>query len=178
MNQILIEQYKILHQTQKNYGNAATYLKHILEIIKRDKHESILDFGCGKGELARKLCVDLIHASQCVYCYDPAIERFSTLPNGDFDLVIANDVFEHFDPKEVDEELKLINYIARRGIFANISCRSAIHHLPNGTNCHTTLLKPNEWLKLMDRLFVGKTLISKQYNEKNKNLRVYYCVDK
>lgn len=150
-----------------------------MELIIRDKHTTILDFGCGKGQLIRQLVNNLKNIEtndtmRWIYGYDPAMPAYEILPNHTFDLVIANDVFEHFDPKEVDEELKLINHLSTRGIFANISCRAAVHHLPNGQNCHTTLMKPDEWLALMNRLFIGKKLVHKQYNEKNKNLRVYY----
>ncbi len=177
MNKTLIEQYRDLHQKNPSYGNGATYLKHITEVINRYGFTTGLDFGCGKGYLTRelnKLKLKLHFDNYfCCDAYDPAIPEYSGEPTAS-ELVIANDVLEHFEFSELESELTHVNNLATRAIFANISCRPAVHHLPDGRNCHTCVMPPLSWIEVMDNVFHDKVLVEKQYYEGNKNLRVLY----
>ena len=49
---IWIEEYKKFHKEHSNYGSGGAikfYWKHIDDLIKDTKAETLLDFGCGKG---------------------------------------------------------------------------------------------------------------------------------
>lgn len=104
--------------------------------------------------------------------YDPAIPAYATLPEGHFDMIVANDVFEHFDPDELDEELKLINDKCDI-LFANISCRPATQNLPDGRNAHTCLMSFQEWIAVLLRIFSNsKITIHYEYHPGNRNFAV------
>ena len=49
---VWIEEYKKFHKEHSNYGSGGAikfYWKHIDDLIKDTKAETLLDFGCGKG---------------------------------------------------------------------------------------------------------------------------------
>lgn len=188
-NQNLIDQYKKLHQDLPGYGAGAAYGTKILELITENNFKTILDFGCGKGELAKFLNRKSKEKNADYYCsaYDPAIPAFDRIHSNHFDLVIANDVFEHFHPVTYISDIERVASLASRGIFLNISCRPAVHLLPNGENCHTCLMTPNEWIRTLvhedsiecneshfDGLFKGFTLMELKYHPKNKNLVLFF----
>lgn len=62
------------------------------------KHHRILDVGCGNGIFIQYLKQK---GYKNVEGFDPYEEKFKLQPKGLFDVIIANDVIEHFDdPKE------------------------------------------------------------------------------
>lgn len=181
MNPTLIEQYRALHREKSSYGNGITYMHKIIDFINTYQLRRILDFGCGKG--AMKSWIDHKRRTMFTYegvewiNYDPAIPEYDKLPEGKFDLVIANDVFEHFDPNQLKEELKFINSISRC-VFANISCRPARQILPDGRNAHTCLLPAAEWQLEMTYAFGElKSCVYSQWHPKNKNLSTLWVKD-
>ena len=49
-----IEEYKKYHKEQNNYGNGGAlkfHKRHIDDLIFDTKAETLLDFGCGKGDV-------------------------------------------------------------------------------------------------------------------------------
>lgn len=162
----LVNQYQILHQSNQQYGAGAAFGERILKLSATWNLTSFLDYGCGKGKLA-----DFIRDRnwKCDK-YDPAIPGIDHYPNRTYDLIIANDVFEHLHPNTYDEEIRKFAKLSRRGIFLNISCRPAVHHLPNGENCHTLVKTPYEWMIYLSYTFKEFDLLNLEYNPKNKNL--------
>ncbi len=68
------EQNKQLHETRPDYGiSGAKYAEHILEFSRMANTRDILDYGCGKGLLAKNLDFP-------IWEYDPAIELKRTPP--------------------------------------------------------------------------------------------------
>lgn len=73
-----------------------------------------------------------------------------------------------------DTIIKLIN-ITKYAIFFNISCRSAVHTLPDGTNCHTLVKGKDWWTDEITRTFgsFGFEIKIKEFGESNKNLVLF-----
>lgn len=167
-----INEYKLLHKFNKEYGSSSHIKLHeltkviiqLIEIEKNtDKIYRILDFGCGKSELIDNLN-DFFASFSFKFefiKYDPAIEKFSFRPSGNFDLVINTDVLEHIHESELDIILKDIRSHSKN-CFINISTRLANTILPNGENAHVTVKPCNWWFNLLKKYW-------------NKDLYLYSC---
>lgn len=112
-------------------GLSQFYFRHLLKrIIKVGRLErpgiTILDFGCGRGELKRML------GAEKVVGYD-IIPELSNVPNWravDFDVLVANEVFYSFSEEVLDSllrelrqknpALELVVGISRQGLLNNI----------------------------------------------------------
>ena len=87
------EQYK-KHITDPDYGGESVeYANHISTVINKTQVEEVLDYGSGKGELAKNLTLDHRVA---VHLYDPAIPKISGIPEPR-DMVICVDVLQHVE---------------------------------------------------------------------------------
>ena len=121
---------------------------------------TLLDYGCGKGMQYEPHRVTVPGAGVFdgvldywdvdeVRCYDHCFERYSTLPEGQFDGVISTDVLEHCPEEDVPWMIAEIFGYARRFVFVSIACYPARKKLPTGDNAHITLKPAGWWL---DRL--------------------------
>jgi hypothetical protein len=137
----MVSQYQKLHDV-KHYGaSAGLYLDLVASEIISMNPSSILDYGCGRSDLAVRFWND---GGRQIERYDPAIPEFATMPKGEFDLVLCCDVMEHIQMRDVDKILSEIREKSSRALFV-ISLRLARAHLPDGQNAHVTLLTKNEW---------------------------------
>lgn len=141
-----IDQYKQFHADQNtNYpgNNLKPQLQHILDLIKDMKPETLLDFGCGKGQQYYKW---KHHEDMGIMptLYDPAVPEFETLPDGPFDGIISTDVLEHIPEEQIPETINMITKRADKFVFLAIATSPAIAILPNGKNAHCTR-KPISW---------------------------------
>ncbi|MAJ66565.1 MAG: hypothetical protein CMI76_04730, partial [Candidatus Pelagibacter sp.] len=91
-----IEEYKQYHaQEEQNFpGNSLRpQLRHINDLVKDTKAETLLDYGCGKGlqysEWKHHEQLGVMPA-----LYDPAVPEFEKLPDGPFHGVFSTDVLE------------------------------------------------------------------------------------
>jgi 2-polyprenyl-3-methyl-5-hydroxy-6-metoxy-1,4-benzoquinol methylase len=157
-----LNQYKTLHQINKNYGKTSIQLlPYIQPIVNELKPKSILDFGCGKGLLLDNLKINCIKVN-----YDPGVTEFSKEPKEKFDLVINTDVLEHIHENELEHILNKIKSYSNKVIFC-ICIIKAQTILPNGENAHCTV-KPYEWWKnKLNTVFNNVTLM---HNIKNKKI--------
>lgn len=117
--------------------------KKLVEIIQTNNISSILDYGCGEGNMISK--IKEMFPNIEMFGYDPGIEHYSTIPEKT-DLVYSADVLEHFEPTLIDEGLKKIFNIANIH-YHNIACHPAKKTLPDGRNCHLIVEQPDWWLK-------------------------------
>ena len=146
MSKKYIDLYKQYHNEHTNYGNGGGlkfYLNYIVDLVHDTKSESLLDYGCGKAEGYLK---HNHHKNWGIMpeLYDPAIEKFSKLPEGNFDGVISFDVLEHIPEEEIPQVIKEIFEKANKFVFLGIDTSPAMAVLPNGENAHCTQ-KPLEW---------------------------------
>ena len=93
--------------------------EHVLELARDTGCKTFLDYGCGKGEQwnEERFVSDL---GSRPHCYDPAVEKYSDLPDQKFDMVISTDVFEHIPEIMVGIMDIADNYIDK-DIFPNVN---------------------------------------------------------
>lgn len=143
----LIEQYKELHKTEYSYSATNLHKESIAQFLQREKCESILDYGCGKAVQYLK---ENIHNDYFFgimpSLYDPAVEQYSKLPEGEFDAVISTDVLEHIEEQDLDKVLEEIYSKAKKFVYLGICNSPALAILPDGRNAHVTQ-KSLDWWK-------------------------------
>lgn len=134
------------------------------------KCRTVLDYGCGKGGLINFLKKK--NNQLDVKGYDPAIPKYAdySVLDNTFDFVVCNDVLEHIPESDIGIIINKILDIASKGVFFNISCREAVHKLPNGDNCHETVRPKEWWTNIITSLCDELKCIVNEYNENNHNL--------
>ena len=124
-----------LHKNPK-YGSRrreALY-REISALMAETKSHTLLDYGCGKGEMAKHLPAT---------SYDPCVAEFSARPKP-HDLVACCDVLEHVEPDLLTNVLVDIRNLANKGMYLVISTRPAVKFLADGRNAHL-IVKPMDW---------------------------------
>ena len=147
-----IEEYKQYHaQEEQNFpGNSLRpQLRHINDLVKDTKAETLLDYGCGKG-LQYSEWNHHEHLGVMPALYDPAVPEFEELPDGPFHGVFSTDVLEHVPKEEIPETLHNIYSRAERFVFLGICTRPANTILPNGDNAHCTVEPIRFWKSMVE----------------------------
>jgi len=130
------------HPKKHKYGSGGPQWADTIRriAITRDCF-TILDYGCGKGLLAKHLGGGIT-----VQCYDPAIPAFSRLPIA-ADMVVCLDVLEHIEPDYLDNVLDHLRSLAGKYMFIAISRKVAGRSLRDGRNAHLIIKDDRWWLK-------------------------------
>lgn len=144
-----VGQYRELHSSAYYGASSSIYLKYVARPIRKLSPGSILDYGCGRSDLASYFWRD---GQREIYRYDPAIPEFKTMPERQFGMVLCNDVMEHIPMAEVDRVLAEVRSKSRNALFT-ISMKPARATLPDGRNAHVTLLTDAEWTRWIDSYF-------------------------
>ena len=146
-----LDLYKAVHKNNPNYGWGGVELFPIVaEFINFLSPKSILDYGCGKGNLVKALAQK--YPDIKVYGYDPAIEEFSRLPAEKVDFIINTDVLEHIPEDELPETLAQISALSQN-VFFHLHHGKASFILPNGENAHCTVYPPEKYHALLGKFF-------------------------
>ena len=140
------KQLEQLHTENVKFGGAPVPHENtdfLIEICNRLNTWDVLDYGCGKGLLAKSLPFPIKE-------YDPAILG-KTQPPEPADFVWCGDVLEHIEPECLDAVLQdLARVIKWRG-YLLIHIGPAHKFLPDGRNAHLIQKSPTWWLrKLLD----------------------------
>ena len=139
-----------LHETEPAYGSfSAKHADLILRLYRTLKADSVLDYGSGKGALARALPMP-------IWEYDPAIPGKEETPRP-ADIVVCIDVLEHVEPDRLDFVLDDLRRCAKRvGVFI-VHSGAAQKVYPDGRNTHL-IQRPLDWWKdQLGRFFaIGK----------------------
>lgn len=147
---------KQLHESNPMYGTSG--IKHVETVTKLAKStgaESVLDYGCGKGLLAKGL-------SFPIWEYDPAIPGKDELPRP-ADLVVCTDVLEHIEPDLLRPVLTdLARCVKKVGYFV-IHTGPAKKTLADGRNAHLIQKEKPWWEKVLRKFFE----VAKVIEEKN-----------
>lgn len=125
------------------FGKRGKFPKHLEKFITEKRPQSILDFGCGKGRLVRKIKETFPEID--VEGYDPANPDFSrSIDNKQFDMIISSDVLEHVEPEFID---KTLIYLKERSkhFYHLIACSPAKLVLPDGRNAHLIIENRDWW---------------------------------
>jgi len=150
--QLISDEYKkVLETTHENNpswgstGNA--WAQNIITLTEGLKSQDVLDYGCGKGHLARQLPFKINQ-------YDPCIPKHSELPKP-AKLVVCLDVMEHIEPENIDNVLDHIKSLTISLAFFVISTVPAKQVLSDGRNAHLVVEGAEWWLsKLWPRFEV------------------------
>jgi hypothetical protein len=153
---LISEEYRELNRTLHSsgcYGQRGDRWSNAVQLLI-DKYEpqTILDYGCGHGALAR-------HLGRHIAEYDPAIEGKETLPEP-AELVVCTDVIEHIEPECIDQVLDHLQALTTKALFAVISTRPASKTLADGRNAHL-IIEPWEWWeqKVRPRFNIEKIVV-------------------
>lgn len=144
-----VEQYRKLYEPFYGASSRELYLDLIAPLVLARNPSSILDYGCGRSDLAAHFWAD---GRRRIAWYDPAIPGMQTMPEGEFDLVLCCDVLEHIRLEDVGRVLAEVRAKSRHAIFT-ISLRPARAKLPDGRNAHVTLLSAGEWGRWIKDVF-------------------------
>ena len=146
----MIELYKEIHETQDVYNGSALILhaQSIKDIIGMFNIKNMLDYGCGKGKQysEEKIHEEYFRNIQPAM-YDPAVNQFSEIPKGKFDLVICTDVLEHISEEDLDTFLKELYSKADTAVYLGICNIPANTFLSDGRNSHVTLKSFDWWVE-------------------------------
>lgn len=135
-----------MHNTNKKWGSEfkKTPIPLLLkQTIDNYKPKSILDFGCGKGFLSKKIQQE--YPEILVTGWDPSFDYDLT---GNYDMIISTDVLEHVEPEHLKTTLDDLKQRTNIVQYHLIACYSAVAILPDGRNAHLSILTPDEWQTL------------------------------
>jgi hypothetical protein len=128
-----------MHKQYGDYGGGGQrHFHEVKEIAESMGTTDILDYGCGKSTLSMQF-------PYAIKQYDPAILRFSALPEP-ADLVVCTDVLEHIEPDLIGNVMKHLQTLTRKGIFAVAATGPSLKYLPDGRNAHLIVETPRWWL--------------------------------
>jgi len=156
----LIDSYKKLHEQEGKFKGISLIplVPTLMKIVKDNDCKTLLDYGCGKAiPYDKERCreVDLRNPIQELCSlksfdlYDPAYEKYATLPNKKYDIVVCTDVLEHIAEQDLDYVLTQILSRSNKVVFLNICCKPALKHFKEGKfkgkNVHISLFEPDWW---------------------------------
>jgi hypothetical protein len=112
---------------------------------------SVLDYGCGKGYLAKAL-------DFAIWEYDPAIPGKDTSPRP-ADLVICTDVLEHVERETLAFVLNDLKRCVKQIGYFVVHTKAAKKTLPDGRNTHLIQKHEAWWRTKLERSFtIGKII--------------------
>lgn len=140
---LITEEYKKLnvklHETNLAFGvGGGKYGPTVEEIVGKMKASSVLDYGCGKGYLAKALPFP-------IWEYDPAIPGKDELPRP-ADLVCCFDVLEHVERELLGPVLDDLRRVTKKVGYFVIHTGASSKTLEDGRNAHL-IQAPVEWWK-------------------------------
>lgn len=128
-----VEEQYLLHQ-DPGYGAGSHRYGHLLiDMMRIENCETILDYGAGKGTLA---AVMRSIANIQVAEYDPGVPEKATRPQP-ADLVTCIDVMEHIEPNCLDAVMKDLVSLTGKILFVDVATKFDKHRwLRDGRNSH------------------------------------------
>lgn len=141
-----LNDYVELHKKKAFVGKTILkYEQQLRFLIGKHNIKNILDYGCGQAFGWNN---GFLHEIKHVALYDPAVERYSQIPVGKFDMVICCDVVEHVPEDELDELFKNLFSYAQKCLFLTFCNRPArSKRLLNGENVHISQHEREYWLE-------------------------------
>jgi uncharacterized Rossmann fold enzyme len=143
-----------LHRDNLFYGvGGGKHAATVLKLADRLQTRSILDYGCGKGALAKALPFP-------IWEYDPAIPSKAEAPRP-ADLVICTDVLEHIEPDMLPAVIADLRRCTKRIAYLVIHSGPSTKLLADGRNAHLLQEGQAWWTTQLARVFtVGKCLVT------------------
>jgi len=144
-----------LHRENLAYGvGGGKHVKTVLKMCEDMKTTSVLDYGAGKGMLAKEIPFP-------IWEYDPAIPG-KDIPPRPADLVVCTDVLEHIEPGHLAFVLDDLRRVARKLGYFVIHLGPAQKFYADGRNTHLIQESKSWWVNTLQKFFgVVKTFESK-----------------
>jgi SAM-dependent methyltransferase len=143
------EQLKNLHNSSKAFGNKSVIPEDVVLLIEKYQVNSILDFGCGKGNMV--LALKEKYPNIKVYGFDPGMESFDALPES-VDMIFSFDVLEHIEPELLDDTIVDLARRTNKVMYHLIACHPAKKNLSDGRNAHLIVENPEWWKQKLQTL--------------------------
>lgn len=145
-----------LHKDNVLYGvGGAKHADTVLKLAESIKSNSILDYGCGKGLLAKEIPFP-------IWEYDPAIPGKTQLPRP-ADLVVCTDVLEHVEPDKLQYVLEDLQRCVKKIGYFVIATGAAGKTYADGRNTHLLQHGEEWWQKRLSKFFtIGKIQIAQK----------------
>ena len=162
---MITDEYKKILTTihaKTKFGKRRKLPSMLEDYIAEKNPDSILDFGCGKGNLVETLKEK--YPNKTILGFDPANPDYSK-PLQAVDMIISTDVLEHIEPHFLADTLIEIKNNSKY-IFHLISCAPAKLILPDGRNAHLIQETPIWWRKQFTD--IGYTITKDHYAEMSK----------
>lgn len=137
-----------LHATNLSYGvGGGKHANTVMKLAEKLGLKSILDYGCGKGYLAKAIPFP-------IWEYDPAVEGKTESPKP-ADLVCCLDVLEHIEPEKLILVLgDLARCVNKMGYFI-IHTGASSKSLEDGRNAHLIQQNAEWWLNVLSQIRMG-----------------------
>ena len=113
---------------------------------------SLVDWGCANGNLLNRVATDF-PSIQELAGYDPGNPAYNVVPDGTYDCLVSCDVIEHFEPDELDHNLKIMQSKFQRSAFLIIACYPAKKTLEDGRNAHLIVENCAWWMSKIQQQF-------------------------
>lgn len=146
---------KQLHDENEHYGGGGDRrLNDVRKLVNKYKPQTVLDFGCGKGNLHNIFMETLTVNSHVPIWqnYDPCIRQYENPPHA-ADFVICSDVMEHIEEDFVESTLAALRELTNKHIYFVIGLGLANKSLPDGRNAHITIKPEKQWIALISKYF-------------------------
>jgi hypothetical protein len=143
-----------LHRDNLAYGvgggrHAAAILELHKLLSKPGRAASVLDYGCGKGYLAKALGFP-------IWEYDPAVEGKKEAPRP-ADIVACTDVLEHVEPELINYVLEDLRRLTKQLGYFVIHTGPSSKKLADGRNAHVLQRDRKWWKEKLKKYFsIGK----------------------
>lgn len=141
-----------LHLDNLAYGvGGGKHTKVVVQLAESLKTRSILDYGCGKGYLAKGIPFP-------IWEYDPAIPGKEEPPRP-ADLVVCTDVLEHIEPDKLAFVLDDLRRVVLKVGYFVIATGPSTKMLADGRNTHLIQAEADWWKKTLKKFFaVGRII--------------------
>jgi hypothetical protein len=134
-----------MHARERWGADGHKHIEAVRALIEQLAPSTILDYGCGREELARAL------SPMRVSGYDPGLPGKAGLPKP-CELVVCTDVLEHVEPERLDNVLSHLSALSAKALYLVIATRPANATLPDGRNAHLIVRDAEFWLAKLKAL--------------------------
>jgi hypothetical protein len=135
-----------LHRENVSYGvGGGKHAATVLKLAESIKSTSVLDYGCGKGYLAKELPFP-------IWEYDPAVPGKEESPRP-ADIVVCSDVLEHIEPEKLAFVLDDLRRCVKKVGYFVIHTGPSSKILADGRNSHLLQKGANWWKKKLRKFF-------------------------